>query len=129
MSTLSTPLALFVIALGAVLGAWLRWWVGLAFNTAWSGFPLGTLIVNCVGGLAIGALVQWFSAHPNELLRLGLITGLLGALTTFSAFSAESLQLLVSGRYAVAMVHTFAHVLGALGFAALGMWLVKSFNI
>jgi fluoride exporter len=129
MNTLSTPLALSVIALGAVLGAWLRWWAGLAFNAVWSGFPLGTLIVNCVGGFAIGALVQWFSAHPNDLLRLGLITGLLGALTTFSAFSAESLQLLVSGRYAVAMAHTFAHVLGALGFAAFGMWLVKSFNV
>lgn len=128
MSTLSTPLALSVIALGAVVGAWLRWWAGLAFNALWSGFPLGTLIVNCVGGLAIGALVQWFSAHPNELLRLGLITGLLGALTTFSAFSAESLQLLINGRYVVALAHTLAHVLGALGFAMLGMWAIKTLS-
>jgi fluoride exporter len=129
MSTVSTPLALSVIALGAVMGAWLRWWAGLAFNALLSGFPLGTLIVNCVGGLAVGALVQWFSAHPNELLRLGLVTGLLGALTTFSAFSSESLLLLMSGRYVTALAHTLAHVGGALGFAMLGMLLVKALSI
>jgi fluoride exporter len=125
MNPLSTPLALSVIALGAVLGAWLRWWAGLTFNALWQGFPIGTLAVNCVGGFLVGALLHWFSQSPNELLRLLLVTGFLGALTTFSAFSAESLQLLVQGRFALAIAHTLAHVLGALLCAAAGMRVLK----
>ncbi len=126
MTSIATPLALSVIALGAVLGAWLRWWVGLMFNPLWQGFPLGTLIVNCVGGFMIGALVQWFSNQPHDLMRLMLITGFLGALTTFSAFSAESLLMLHEGRIGLAMMHTLAHVFGALLCAAAGMRLLKA---
>jgi fluoride exporter len=126
MNAISTPLALSVIALGAVLGAWLRWWTSLLFNPLWQGFPIGTLAVNCVGGFVVGALLHWFNQSPNELLRLLLVTGFLGALTTFSAFSAESLQLLVQGRYALATVHSLAHVLGALLCAAAGMRVLKA---
>ena len=64
---------------------------------ALAGFPLGTLFVNCVGGLVIGAVLFWLERSPNELLRLLLVTGLLGGFTTFSAFSAESLIMLQRG--------------------------------
>ena len=64
--------------------------------------------------------LAWFERTPNEMLRLLLVTGLLGGFTTFSAFSVESLVLLQRGRVAAARsVHTLpAHVVGALACAA-----------
>ena len=116
------------VALGAALGALLRWRAGLWLNAAWAGFPLGTLAVNTVGGFLIGMALAWFEQAPNELLRLLLVTGFLGGLTTFSAFSVESLMLLQRGQAWLALVHTLAHVLGALlcaglGFAVARTWL------
>jgi CrcB protein len=108
------------VAAGAAVGALLRWAAGLWLNGQWSGFPLGTLLVNCVGGLMIGAALVWFDRTPNELLRLLLVTGFLGGLTTFSAFSGESLSLMQRGEYIWAFAHTLAHVLGSLACAALG---------
>jgi fluoride exporter len=116
---------LLAIACGAALGAILRWWAGLWLNTGAAAFPLGTVLVNCVGGLLIGMAMVYFERQPNDTLRLLLVTGFLGGLTTFSAFSAESLNLLQRGDWAWALVHTLAHVLGALGCAALGFRLGK----
>jgi fluoride exporter len=112
--------SLLAVACGAALGALFRWWTGLWLNTGGAAFPLGTLLVNCVGGLLIGLAMVYFERQPNDTLRLLLVTGFLGGLTTFSAFSAESLNLLQRGEWVWAMVHTLAHVLGALGCAALG---------
>jgi CrcB protein len=114
------------VAVGATAGAWLRWLAGLWLNGKWAGFPLGTLLVNCAGGLMIGGLLMWFERTPNELLRLLLVTGLLGGLTTFSSYSGESLILLQRGHWALAMGHTAAHVLGSLACAALGYNVVKA---
>ena len=113
-------LQIAVISLGASVGAVLRWLAGVWLNERWSGFPLGTLFVNCVGGLLIGVALAWFERTPNEMLRLLLVTGLLGGFTTFSAFSVESLILLQRGEWVLALGHTLAHVVGALAFAALG---------
>lgn len=116
--------AWLAVALGGALGALLRWRVSLALNPLGStALPLGTLAVNCVGGLLVGALVWRLAQSPHEGLRLLLVTGFLGGLTTFSTFSAESLALLQTGRPVAALVHTVAHVLGALACAALGAWL------
>jgi CrcB protein len=114
------------VAAGAGIGALLRWAAGLWFHGNWSGFPLGTLLVNCVGGLLIGAALVWFDRSPNELLRLLLVTGFLGGLTTFSAFSGESLSLMQRSEYAWALAHTLAHVLGSLLFALLGFRLMRA---
>ena len=111
---------ILAVAGGAAAGALLRWLAGLWLNANWSGFPLGTLLVNCVGGLLIGVALAWFERSPNELMRLLVVTGFLGGLTTFSAFSVESLVMPQRGHWGLAMAHTGAHVLGALGFAALG---------
>ena len=113
------------VAAGAAIGALLRWWAGLWLNAAWPGFPLGTLLVNCVGALLIGVCLVGFERVPNELLRLLLVTGFLGGLTTFSAFSAESLALLQRDEWGWALAHTLAHVLGALACAALGFRLAR----
>ena len=109
-----------VISLGASVGAVLRWLAGLWLNERWHGFPLGTLFVNCVGGLLVGIALAWFERTPDEMLRLLLVTGLLGGFTTFSAFSVESLVLLQRGEWALALGHTLAHVVGALVSAAIG---------
>jgi CrcB protein len=117
-----TPLAAqaLAVAAGSALGGLARWGVGLWLNPRWSGFPLGTLLVNAVGGLLIGVALAWFEQLPNELLRALLITGFLGGLTTFSAFSGESLWLLQRGQLGLAAGHTVAHLVGALVCAALG---------
>jgi CrcB protein len=113
------------VSVGAALGALARWQAGLLFNTRWAGFPLGTLLVNLVGGLLIGMALEWFGRQPNEVLKLLLVTGFLGGLTTFSAFSGESLALLKHGQLGMALAHTAAHVLGSLLAAWLGMKLVQ----
>ena len=70
----------------------------------------------------VGFAVAWLAAspemHPN--VRLFVITGFLGALTTFSSFSAESLELLQAGRYGWALAHSAVHMFGSLAAAALG---------
>ena len=114
-----------VISLGASVGAVLRWGAGLWLNGRWQGFPLGTLLVNCVGGLLVGIALAWFERTPYEMLRLLLVTGLLGGFTTFSAFSVESLVLLQRGEWLLAGVHTLGHVVGALAFAAVGFRLAE----
>jgi CrcB protein len=105
-----------------VLGAWLRWFLIGEYNALVPHLPLGTLIANVGGGLIIGFAVAWLGAspemHPN--VRLFLITGFLGALTTFSSFSAESLALLHDGRYGWALAHSAAHLFGSLAAAAAG---------
>jgi len=113
-------LEIAAVSAGAVVGSLLRWSAGIWLNARWSGFPLGTLFVNCVGGLVIGAVLFWLERSPNELLRLLLVTGLLGGFTTFSAFSVESLIMLQRGELALAVGHTLAHVAGSLACAALG---------
>lgn len=113
------------VALGAALGALVRWRAGLLWNTSWQGFPLGTLAVNLVGGLLIGMALEWFGRQPDELLKLLLVTGFLGGLTTFSAFSGESLSLLQRGHFGLALGHAAAHVLGSLAAAALGMQMIR----
>ena len=112
------------VALGAAAGALLRWQAGVWLNGRWLSFPLGTLAVNLVGGLLIGITLAWFARQPDELLKLLLVTGFLGGLTTFSAFSGESLALLQRGELGLAAVHALAHGLGALGAAWVGMRLV-----
>ena len=114
-----------VISLGASVGAVLRWLAGVWLNDRWSGFPLGTLFVNCVGGLLVGVALAWFERTPDEMLRLLLLTGLLGGFTTFSAFSVESLLLLQRGQWLLAFGHTLAHVVGSLACAAIGFRLAS----
>jgi CrcB protein len=125
MSSSFTALQAAAVATGAAVGALLRWGTGLALNALWAGFPLGTLLVNCLGGLLIGVAMVWFARSPHEVLRLLLVTGLLGGFTTFSSFSAESLGLIQRGDWGLALLHSTAHLLGALACTALGFALAR----
>lgn len=113
------------VALGAAAGALLRWWAGMQFNAVWVGFPLGTLMVNALGGLLIGVALVWFARSPDDWWRLLLVTGFLGGFTTFSSFSAESLGLLQRGALVLALLHSLAHLLGSLACTALGYGLAR----
>jgi len=120
-------LSLAAIAVGATLGAWLRWGLSLLFNPVFPTVPLGTLAANLLGGYLIGAAVAFFehnSALPPEL-RLLLITGFLGGLTTFSTFSAEVVGLLGRQQYLWALGTAALHLGGSLSMTALGMITVR----
>ena len=116
------PSAFAAVAVGAVLGAWGRWYLVARCNALLPELPLGTLIANVSGGLLVGFALAFFMdsphAHPN--VRLFLVTGFLGALTTFSSFSAESLELLHAGRLGWAFAHSALHLFGSLAAAAAG---------
>lgn len=116
---------MLAVALGAAIGAVLRWAAGVWVNALWHGFPLGTLLVNCAGGLMIGMALLGFERWPAELPRAFVITGFLGGLTTFSAFSGESLHLLQRGQMVMAVLHAAAHVFGSLACVAVGFALAR----
>ncbi|HOB46919.1 MAG TPA: fluoride efflux transporter CrcB [Zoogloea sp.] len=119
-------LAFAAIGIGAALGAWLRWWLGLRLNPVLAHLPLGTLSANLLGGYLIGVAVAFFALRtdiPPEV-RLFVVTGFLGGLTTFSSFSAEVVHLIDTARYAWAAAAAAVHVCGSLCMTALGMWTV-----
>ncbi len=124
-AALTVPHALAVAA-GAACGALLRWVCSTALNALWPALPPGTLLVNLIGGAGIGTAMAVFARWPDETLRLLIVTGLLGGLTTFSSFSAESLGLLLRGDWAAALLHTLVHVLGALACTAAAFHLTRA---
>ena len=127
MSLAAVVLQTGAVALGAALGAILRWQASLRLGVVVAGFPLGTLAVNVVGGFLIGLALVFFRFYPEATnSRLLIVTGFLGGLTTFSSFSGESLLLLQDGRWALALAHSAAHLLGALAAVALGALLGRT---
>ncbi len=114
--------SLLSIALGSVLGAWLRWGVSLKFNNVFENVPFGTVIVNLVGAFIIGIAVSFFANSTlSSNYKLFLVTGFCGALTTFSTFSVEVVNLLQEGKFEYAILTTAIHVIGSLLFTVLGI--------
>ena len=113
---------LLAICTGASIGAVLRWQLGLWLSVPGQ-LPWGTLAANALGGYGIGVAVGWLQALPqlDPAWRLFWITGFLGALTTFSSFSAEVIALLQSQRWLTALGWTAAHVLVSLSLTAAGL--------
>jgi CrcB protein len=101
--------------------------MGTALNPIFPTVPLGTLAANLLGGLLIGLVMAWTARHPglSPEVRLLVITGYLGGLTTFSTFSAEVLNLLARRELLWGFVAIGAHVLGALAMTALGIGLMR----
>jgi fluoride exporter len=115
--------AALAVAAGAALGAWLRWGLAVWLNGQFPALPPGTLIANLAGGYLIGLALALFAMSPSWSAewKLFVITGFLGALTTFSTFSAEVIGLLQQGRLGWAVATVSTHVLGSLGMTLLGI--------
>ena len=115
--------SLIVIAVGASLGAWLRWLLGMKLNALFPTIPPGTVVANMVGGYIIGLAIAFLAASPNlsPEWRLLIITGFCGGLTTFSTFSAETVALLQEGRLLWALGSISLHVVGSLAMTAAGL--------
>jgi len=122
-------LSLLSIALGSVIGAWLRWGISLRFNSVFENIPFGTVIVNLIGAFIIGLAVSFFSnssISPNY--KLFVVTGFCGALTTFSTFSVEIVALLQASKFEYAISTIAIHVIGSLIFTVLGILSLNSFT-
>ena len=120
--------AVLAICLGACAGALLRWQLGLWLNHAGAWLPWGTLAANLVGGYLVGLALPLLTAHPDwgPAWRLFVVTGFLGGLTTFSAFSGEVAQLLQQGRIALAAGAIALHVGGSLALTLAGFATVEA---
>jgi CrcB protein len=116
------------VGIGAALGAWLRWGLGVWLNQRVPALPLGTLAANLVGGYLVGIAIAWISHRPEVPVewRLFIVTGFLGGLTTFSTYSAESVGMLLRGEYGWAALHATGHLLGSLALTALGIATYRS---
>lgn len=119
---------IMAVAVGGALGSVLRYglsnWV---HSFVGRGFPYGTLAVNVLGCLAMGILFVLFVERSSEstLWRAGLIIGLLGGFTTFSAFSIETFSLLEQGAMAKAIGYVAASLMLCLGATWLGVLLAR----
>lgn len=109
------PVQVLSICVGASVGALVRWRLGVWLSTG-AVLPWGTLVANLIGGYLIGVLVGLFQAMPqlDPVWRLALVTGFLGALTTFSSFSVEVVGLLQQQHYLMALGWSALHLLGSL---------------
>lgn len=123
----STWLTVLSVALGGALGSVSRYGIGMAARAFWPGWPLGTFVVNVSGSFAIGVLFGLFLLRPApEWVRFGLITGVLGGFTTFSAFSFETIEMLRTDGAFAALVYVAATLVLGLGACALGLWVARS---
>jgi fluoride exporter len=122
--------ALLAVFVGAGCGACVRHGLNLALNHRLAWLPLGTLAANLIGGYLVGLAIAFFlwRSELSPLWRLAVVTGFLGGLTTFSAFSAEVVSALGRGDLVSALLIAAAHLVGsllltALGIATLRLWL------
>lgn len=115
--------SVIAICLGACVGALARWRLGLWLSTPGALLPWGTLAANWIGAYAIGLAFAFFQAQPqlDPVWRLAIVTGLLGALTTFSTFSIEVITLLQQGRLLLASGVAGLHLFGSLLLTWLGI--------
>jgi fluoride exporter len=118
---------LFVAAGGSV-GAVLRYLIsGWVYQLLGHGFPWGTLVVNAVGSLLMGMVFFLFSERImiSPDLRMAILVGCLGAFTTFSTFSIETMNLIESGANFLALLNIIVSVVLCISAVWLGMWLAR----
>ena len=125
--------SVLAICIGACVGALSRWQLGLWLNpdaSSDSAFHWGTLAANLIGGYLIGVCVGLFQNFPqlDPTWRLLWVTGFLGALTTFSTFSAEVVGMLQQGRLLLALGTASLHLIGSLLLTYLGLLTIKFVN-
>ncbi len=120
-------IALLAVGIGGLAGSVLRWLIGLRMNAIFPALPLGTLVANIVGGYIIGLAAGAVTADLglSQNMRLFLIPGFCGGLTTFSTFSLETVTSLMNGRIAWGISEIVIHVSGSLLATVLGIFTVR----
>jgi fluoride exporter len=118
----------FLVMAGGAIGAASRFHIGRLIGPfAGSGWPVATLAINLVGGLAMGLLAgAMLRGGLADGWRLFVGVGLLGGFTTFSAFSMEMVQLLQDGRWADGIGYAVVSVIGSVALLAAGLWMVRT---
>jgi len=114
------------VALGGALGAVARFWVAEFTHLFFErGFPIGTLIVNVVGSFLMGlfAIYLFHKLSFNEELRSFMLIGILGAFTTFSTFSLDTIELVINGNIGFAVMNVTLSVILCILAAGFGVWL------
>ncbi|RMG91825.1 MAG: fluoride efflux transporter CrcB [Zetaproteobacteria bacterium] len=120
---------MLAVAAGGALGAVMRWGVASTVQRLTGGaFPWGTFAVNALGSLLLGFLFVWFIERSavGEWMRLALTVGFLGAFTTFSTYSLESVRLIQEGALAMALANVLGQVLVCLSLTWLGVQLART---
>jgi CrcB protein len=105
--------------LGAVARYWVGGWVSRRMGTS---FPYGTLVINVSGSFVLGLIMGLLDGHALvPAVRLAMAIGFVGAYTTFSTFSYETMQLLESGAALLAGANVIGSVLAGLAAVVLGL--------
>ena len=122
-----SPRGFIAVALGGLLGCWLRWALAVLLNHVFPHLPPGTLAANWIGGFLMGCLMGIFERWQSlpAAFRLFAVTGFLGGLTTFSTFSEEANTLLLHGQYMWFGLHVASHLVGTLSLTLLGIFTVR----
>ena len=109
-----------VVGLGGAAGAILRWQIGVFMSHLMTPAFWGTLMVNVVGSFLVGLLLMWFQEKLpiSDVLRTGILVGLLGGFTTYSAFSMEAVSMMMAGFYGRAS----AYVVVTVAVCLVGTW-------
>jgi CrcB protein len=117
------------VAVGGAVGAVLRYGMtGLAHRLVQGPWPVGTTLVNVVGGFVVGFVAGLALAREGGLshpVSLFLIVGVCGGFTTFSAFSLETVRLLQAGATATALLSVAVQVVGAFVATGTGLWVAR----
>ena len=116
-----------IVGFAAAIGAWLRWIIGYLLYVLYPGLPLGTLAVNLLGGFLMGLSIAYFQTTASTLceeLKLFIIFGFFGGLTTFSAYTSEIFSLLQKGEVQTSFLFLIGHVFGALIMAYIGWYII-----
>jgi CrcB protein len=121
---------ILLVAIGGAIGAMLRYgvYVYCGHLTILERFPYATLFVNVLGSFIMGFACYWLINHITYVAqyRLFLLTGILGAFTTFSAFSLDTVQLILAHRYSVAITYVLLSFVLCLAAVCLGMFLARA---
>jgi CrcB protein len=117
------PARLVAVAVGGVLGSWLRWRIGVHWPVRLGQFPTTTLVINLTGALVLGGVVAaWLERRPRRLVAHALVgTGVIGSYTTFSTMAVEAVTLVELGHVVRAGTYLALSLVLGVGVFAVGL--------
>ena len=116
-----------IIIIGGGIGSLFRYFTTQIVNTAFNNkFLFGTIVVNCIGALLIGFLINIFDTYSlNMKWKLFIITGFLGGYTTFSAYSYETVNYMLNGNIKYTIINILVSNILCIVFVFIGIWFNK----